>query len=157
WGGVTDPVEAERTITACLLLPGGVHDPEQLAPLVKRALSVPESHEYDYPWIRFAEGLYHYRCGRFAEALGACGKSLADKQSALWPPLLAMNHYVEAMSLHHLVKAEKARQAMAKASRLLDEKAPRLNSLEGSWNAWLCCRILRREAEALIESAKEPK
>src|SRR5262249_51818081 len=27
WGGVTDPVEAVRTIMACLVLPGGMHDP----------------------------------------------------------------------------------------------------------------------------------
>jgi hypothetical protein len=61
------------------------------------------------------------------------------------------------MSLHQLGKAEEARKAMAEASRLLDEKAPRLDSVDGSWNDWLYCRILRREAEALIESAKEPK
>jgi hypothetical protein len=108
-----------------------------------------------YPWSRFAEGLYHYRCGRFAEALGACGKSL--ERSALVPPLFAMNHYVEAMSLHQLGKAEEARKAIAEASRLLDEKAPGLDRVDGRWHAWLCCRILRREAEALIESAKEPK
>ena len=46
-----------------------------------------------------------------------------------------MNHYVEAMSLHQLGKAERAREAMAEASRLLDEKAPRLDSIDGSWNA----------------------
>jgi WD40 repeat protein/serine/threonine protein kinase len=153
WRGVADPAEAERTITACLLLPGGVHDPEQLAPLMKRAMSAREMHD-DYSWIRFAEGLYHYRCGRFEEALRACGKSL--ERSAPDPPLLVMNHYVEAMSLHYLGKAEEARQAMAKASRLLDRKSPRLDSIDGPWNAWLCCRILRREAEARIEPTKEP-
>src|SRR5262249_5980165 len=56
WGGVTDPADAERTITACLLLPGGVPEPEQLAPLMKRAVSARETHD-DFPWIRFAEGL----------------------------------------------------------------------------------------------------
>ena len=61
------------------------------------------------------------------------------------------------MSLHQLGKAEEARKATAEASRLLDEKAPRLDSVDGSWNDWLYRRILRREAEALIESAKEPK
>jgi tetratricopeptide (TPR) repeat protein len=154
WGGVTDPVEAVRTIKACLLLPGSVHNPEQLAPLVKAAVSAGEAHE-DYPWILFAEGLHHYRCGRFAEALGACRKSL--ERSATIPPLLVINHYVEAMSLHHLGEADDARKAMAEASRLLDEKAPGLDSIGGPWNAWLCCRILRREAEALIASAKEPR
>jgi Flp pilus assembly protein TadD len=152
WSGVTDPIEAERTITACLLLPGGVQGPEQLAPLVKAAVSARETHD-GYAWIRFAEGLHHFRRGRFAEALGACGKSL--ERSAPQPPLLVLNHYVEAMSLHQLGKAEEARQAMAEASRLLDEKTPTLDSVEGFWNDWLCCRILRREAEALIESAKE--
>src|SRR5262249_14973594 len=72
WGGVTDPIEAERTIVACLLLPGGVQDPEQLASLVKTAVSAGETHVWS-PWILFAEGLHHYRCGQFAEALGACG------------------------------------------------------------------------------------
>jgi tetratricopeptide (TPR) repeat protein len=154
WGTVTGPVEAERTINACLLLPGGVPDPEQLAPLAKRAMSAQENHD-DYPWIRFAEGLHHFRCGRFAEALYACEKS--NERSAEDPPLIVMNHYVEAMSFHHLGKDEKAREAMAKASQLLDEKSPGLDNIDGPWNAWLRCRILRREAEARIESAKEPK
>jgi tetratricopeptide (TPR) repeat protein len=154
WGGVTDPFEAAGTIVACLLLPGSMQDPEQLAPLVKTAVSFGESRA-GYRWILFAEGLQHYRCGRFAEALGACRKSL--EQSASNPPLLVMDHYVEAMSLHQLGKTQEARKAMAEASRLLDEKTPRLDNVDGSWNDWLCCRILRREAEALIESAKEPK
>ena len=119
-------------------------------------MAVREMNDDNYPWFRFAEGLYHYRCGRFAEALGACGKSL--ERSAPYPLhlvlLLAMNHYVEAMSLHQLGKAEEARKAMAEASRLLDESP---SKVDRSWYDWLHCRILRREAEALIESAKEPK
>jgi hypothetical protein len=129
-----------------------VQDPEQLAPLVKTAVSARETHDAN-AWIRFAEGLHHYRCGRLAEALGACGKSL--ERSEPHPPLLVLNHYVDAMSRHQLGKADEARKAMAEASRLLDDKTPGLDSVEGSWNDWLCCRILRREAEALIESAKE--
>jgi Flp pilus assembly protein TadD len=154
WGAVTDPVEAERTINACLLLPGGVPDPEQLAPLAKRAMSAQENHD-DYQWIRFAEGLHHFRCGRFAEALYACEKSI--ELSAPDPPLLVMNHYVEAMSLHQLGSEENARNAMAKASLLLGANAPEMQNIDGPWNAWLCCRILRREAEARIQPAKEPR
>ena len=64
--------------------PGEPH-PEQLAPLAKRAMSAQENHD-DYPWIRFAEGLHHFRCGRFAEALYACEKSI--ERSAEDPPLI---------------------------------------------------------------------
>ena len=71
-----------------------------------------------------------------------------------------MDQTVEAMCLYRLGKTDEARQVLAEAGRLLDEKGPKLESgdLGEVWPDWLCCRILRREAAALIDGQKaEPK
>ncbi|HVA45771.1 MAG TPA: protein kinase [Pirellulales bacterium] len=147
WGNATD--SAEQTAKACLLLAGGVSDPAQLAPLVQTALSVGARHEA-YPWFLFAQGLHDYRCGRFAEARTACADS--RQRAASHPELIVINQVVEAMSLYRLGKTDEARQALAAADRLLVDTTPDFGSgdLGPSWHDWLGCRILRREAEELL-------
>jgi serine/threonine-protein kinase len=156
WGQTADPALAERTAKACLLLPGCVKDPEQLAPLIKTALSAGEKHEA-YNWLLFARGLHDYRRGRFDEALAACRQSRERKPS---PELGHMDHCVEAMALHRLGKTDEARKSLAAAKQLFDEKAPKVErgDLGFAWHDWLSCQILRREADALIDGKKaEPK
>jgi eukaryotic-like serine/threonine-protein kinase len=150
WGNATDCKLAEQTAKACLLLAGGVSDPAQLAPPVQTALSVGAEHEA-YPWFLFAQGLHDYRCGRFAEARTACAES--RQRAASHPELIVVSQAVEAMSLYRLGKTDEARQALAAAERLLVDTTPDLGSgdLGASWHDWLCCRILLREAEALLK------
>lgn len=150
WGKVTDPMIAERTAKACLLLAGGAPDPGQLAGLLQTALSVDEKDEL-YKWSLFAKGLHDYRCGRFADAGAACGNS--RQRAASEPALTVTDQMVEAMSLYGLGKTDAAREVLAAAARLLDEKGKKLESgdLDDTWPDWLCCRILLREASALID------
>jgi hypothetical protein len=154
-GGLTDPGDVERMFRPCLLLPGSFADPEQLAPLLHTALADDQTKPF-YGFILLAEGLHHYRCGRFAEALSPCRKS-AERLPG-YRPLPIMCRYVEAMSFHQLGKTEDARKTMSEANRLLDQ-ASKVDADDGRWWDWLCCRILRREAEALIQpaTAKTPK
>jgi len=130
------------------LLADGVPDPRQLVSLVQTARSLDEKDGL-YQWILFAQGLYEYRCGRFIEARTACGNSRAR---ATFPAVAVMDQILEAMALYRLDKTNDARQALAAADRLLDEKGPKLDSgdLGAFWYDWLCCRILRREAAALL-------
>ncbi|MGH7139877.1 MAG: tetratricopeptide repeat protein, partial [Pirellulales bacterium] len=148
WGKVADPMLADQTAKPCLLLAGGVSDPEQLAPLVQTALSEGEKRDL-YLWFLFAQGLHDYRCGRFAEARTACATSRERAPSDHFAALTIADQMVEAMSLHRLGKTDEARQALAAADRLLYAKGPKLDSgdLGAGWHDWLCCRILRREAE----------
>jgi serine/threonine protein kinase/tetratricopeptide (TPR) repeat protein len=145
---VTDPGQAWVFVRACLLLPGGVPDPRQLASLVETARSLDEKNG-PYQWILFAQGLYEYRCGRFIEARTACGNSRAR---ATFPAVAVMDQILEAMALYRLDKTNDAREALAAADRLVDDKGPKPDSgdLGAFWYDWLCCRILRREAAALL-------
>lgn len=154
WGKTTDPILADRTAMACLILPGGVEDPDQLAPLRKTVLSEGEKHSF-YMYFLGTQGLHDYRCGRFSEALTACRKS--RERSTTYLALTVLDQTVEAMSLFRLGKSDEARQVLAAVGRLLDAKGPRLESgdLGTAWNEWLLCRMLRREAAALIDG-KEP-
>jgi tetratricopeptide (TPR) repeat protein len=152
WGEVTDATLAERTVTACLRLPGGVKDLEQLAPLVKTALAASAKHS-SFGWFLLAQGLHDYRSGRFDKALIACRKSRERKPNFY---LAIPDHCVEAMAYHYMGETDEARRSLAEAKELFGQKAPNFENgdLGNSWHDWLTCRILLHEAETLIEGKK---
>jgi serine/threonine-protein kinase len=147
FGKTTDPVVAERTARACLLLPASDPEFKQAVALADRAVTLGKKHGY-YPYFMAAKALAEYRRGRFQSALDWGQKAGAR---GIWVP----THLVLAMAHHKLGHAEQARQSLAAAVKTYDWK-----SVDG------IIHTLRREAEALLkketgvktpESEKKPK
>jgi serine/threonine-protein kinase len=138
FGSATDPVVAERTGRACLLLPAPVEELGQAAALAERAVAVGRTgHEYAYPYFLFVRGLAQYRQGRFDDAITTMKREAAN---VLGPcPRL-----VTAMALHQKGRMDEALKTLATGvlshnwrSRAVDHQT------------WIA-HILRREAEAMI-------
>src|SRR4029450_3366962 len=70
FGSSTAPTVAERVGRACLLLPDTEDELRQAAALTERAVNSKGS-QYDWlrPYFHFANGLAHYRRGRFDDAI----------------------------------------------------------------------------------------
>jgi hypothetical protein len=66
---------------------------------------------------------------------------------------------IAAMSLHRLGQQDEAKREFSDAARMIDEANPRVivkkvesyDSSQGTWYAWAVARVLRREAEALLQ------
>jgi tetratricopeptide (TPR) repeat protein len=137
FGETADPVIAERTARACLLLPASGDDLTRAAALADRAAASDPKHEW-YGYFLGAKGLAEYRRGRWDSALDWLRKA---ESRGVWMP----TRLVIAMALHRQGKTQQAREALAEAVRSFDwdpEKAR-------DHDPWIA-HVLRREAEALI-------
>jgi tetratricopeptide (TPR) repeat protein len=144
-------------VRACALAPGPLTDP---ADLVRRAEKV-VAREYVH-WHLYVEGLVHYRAGQYAEAVKSSRQSLSAIPE--WNAR-AINYPVLAMALHHLGKADEARQALASAEKAIDQwtetmfRGP-VDSMPIPWIDWIECRLLYREATQLLTGvppAEDPR
>jgi serine/threonine-protein kinase len=149
FGSSTDPTVAERVGRACLLLNDTEDGLRQAAALTERAVNSKGS-QYDWlrPYFHFANGLAHYRRGRFDDAIAIMTGEASQAAEYLGPsPRL-----VTAMSLYQIGKNEEARKLLAEA-RLSYDWSPENATSRESWIA----HILRREAEALILPVSSPQ
>lgn len=131
FGGTTNPVVAERTARACLLLPVSGEELEQAVALADLALTLGQSHQY-YPFFMAAKGLAEYRLGHFESALDWNKKAGAK---GAWVP----THLVNAMAHSELGHTEQSRRSLVEALKTYDWK-----SSDG------IIHPLRHEAEARI-------
>jgi WD40 repeat protein/serine/threonine protein kinase/predicted Zn-dependent protease len=150
-----NPNVAERTAKTCLLVPDAVADLAPVVDLVGRATTGREQHG-DYPWFLLCRGLADYRAGRFADAVDRLDRCLAAGGRAPYRDVLA--HLVLAMAHHKQGHADDARKALEKARALVDQGLPKPDKegLGSDWHDWLHCRILQREAEALVSGKPQP-
>jgi hypothetical protein len=147
FGPTTDPMIAERTAKACLLLPVG--GPEQVAAcgLADRAVALARGHWVE-PWAEATRGLAAYRREHFADAVAWADRCLA-RGPGDWNREFPA-HLVRAMALGRLGRRDEAGAAPARASDLYRTKVASQGDLAdgGGWHDRVVCEVLRREAEA---------
>jgi tetratricopeptide (TPR) repeat protein len=147
FGPTTDPMIAERTAKACLLLPLG--GPEQAAAcdLADRAVALAQGH-WVVPWAEATRGWAAYRREHFADAVAWADRCLA-RGPGDWNRELPA-HLVRALALGRLGRRDEAGAARARASELYRTKVanPGGPAEVGDWHDRLICEVLRREAEA---------
>jgi serine/threonine-protein kinase len=139
FGSTTDPVVAERTGRACLLLPAAEGE-------LSRAVAILEGVEaasragrhFDHRYVLFAIGLARYRQDRFADAI----KLMTGEAAAVMGPCPRL---VLAMAQYRTDQKDQARKTLAAAVDSYDWSADKAISHD----AWIA-HILRREAEASI-------
>src|SRR5262249_45731402 len=116
--------------------------------LADRALAGTEKDPL-YRWFVLAKGMAEYRVGRFTTAVDWLGKSLSPGSEVTY--LDATADLLLSMAHHRLQQPCQARDAMAKAHVVMEQKFPKTNSgLGADWSDWLRFQIIRREAEALV-------
>jgi tetratricopeptide (TPR) repeat protein len=140
-----DPVVAERTGRACLLLPAAGDELLQAAALADRAATLDRAKApWNYPYFQFTGGLADYRRGRFDRAVVVMR---GDAAGVLGPaPRLVL-----AMALHRKGRAAEARKTLTEAIQSHDWGAKQVKDQDG----WIF-HALRREAESLILPAFPP-
>jgi Flp pilus assembly protein TadD len=118
FGPTTDPIIAERTAKACLLLPLG--GPEQAAAcdLAHRAVAMAQGHWVE-PWAEATRGLAAYRRAQFADAVVWADRCLA-RGPGDWNRELPAHL---ALALSHLGRLDEARAALDRASGLYRRKS----------------------------------
>jgi serine/threonine-protein kinase len=157
FGGTTDPVVAERTAKACLLVSLPEPDRNAACRLAERAAAMARSsRHWVLPWALVAEALGDYRGGRFVAAVARVDECLS-RRPGYWDCEVPA-HLVRAMALHRLGRIDGAWESLRRAAETLQARLPRLDSraFSSHWHDWLICGLLRREAEALIEPPDLP-
>jgi tetratricopeptide (TPR) repeat protein len=149
FGPTTDPVLAERTARACLVMPLGGPEQEAACDLADRAVAMAQGHWVE-PWAEATRGLAAYRRGRFADAIAWADRCLS-RGPGDWNRELSA-HLVRALALSRLGRRDEAGAARARASDLYRTKAanPGDRAAGGDWHNQVICEVLRREAEALF-------
>ena len=136
FGATTDPVIAERTGRACLLLPAPEDELRKGILLTEHAGDA--GRHFDHRYVLFAQGLARYRQGRFDEAITLM---TGEAASVMGPS----PRFVLAMAQYQRDQKDQARKTLAAAVASFDWSA----SKAGSQDEWIA-HVLRREAEALI-------
>ena len=125
----------------------------EAARLAERALKEQPSGTYQL----YTAGLADYRSGRYESALERVGES--RKANEIRGIILfrdtyrALTDLVEAMALARLGRTNPAREALARAERLMANHLPAEGSADlypAPWQEWAHCEILHREAEAVV-------
>jgi tetratricopeptide (TPR) repeat protein len=137
---------------ACTLAPDAVSDASLPARLAERELQ-DNAREY---WSLTEQGALAYRAGRYQEAVPLFEQSLrADPR----PGRAVVNWLWLALADQRLGKPEEAQRWLGQAQAWLDQYADVMPySVEPflRLHTWLEAHVLRREAEALIQSARPP-
>jgi serine/threonine-protein kinase len=140
FGDSTDPIVAERTGRACLLLPPTEEELKQATALIDRSVAARSpAYETAYPYFLFAKGLAEYRAGRFEQAIELMRGEAA--RVVMPGPLL-----VEAMAHHQLGRKGDALRTFSRATANHDWDPAGPENLHHVW----IVHVLRREAEGVI-------
>jgi eukaryotic-like serine/threonine-protein kinase len=142
FGNTTDPVIAERTARACLLLPLSDEDLQPAAALADRAVLLGAKHRF-YQFFLATKGLAEYRRGQFGSAIDWFQKAGVR---GVWMPV---TRPVLAMALHRSGQTRQAQEALAAAVSSINWNERTADNLD----KWIA-HVLRREAEELIETEK---
>jgi tetratricopeptide (TPR) repeat protein len=155
FGRTTDPMMAEQTAKACLILPLGGPEQEAACDLADRAVAMAEGH-WVRPWAESTRGLAAYRRAQFADAVAWTDRCLARGPGDWNRDLPA--HLVRAMAMVRLGRLGEADAARARASDLYRTKVANPGDrAEGrGWHDRLICEVLRREAGAAFADRDFP-
>jgi serine/threonine-protein kinase len=142
FGDSKDPIACERTAKTSLLLDGDPAELKVTAALADRAAANERPNETAYPYALFAQGLAAYRLGRFQDAITI----MNGKATSVGGPCPKL---VVAMALYRKGEIDEARKLLSTTLRTSDwSRQIGAGEREPYWVA----QILRREAEALIQS-----
>jgi serine/threonine-protein kinase len=141
FGAATDPVVADRTAKACLLLPGAADELHQAAALADRAVAAGPQHPW-FAYFQLVKGLAEFRQGHFDSADEQLRAAMTPKAPTT---ITVPARLVLAMMHQRRGRPQEARQMLAAAVVAFDWEA----SNAGDVDAWVC-HVLRRQAEALI-------
>jgi hypothetical protein len=147
FANTSDPILAERTAKACLLLPCSGNALDLACTLAEKAVLKGAKHEY-FDSFLFSSALARYRQGDCKGAASLAAKVLENVgKNAL---LEAQTHFLLALALRSLDQTEEARLELVKGAHLVGELLPKLTSgnLDDSWHDLLIAHILMREANA---------
>jgi tetratricopeptide (TPR) repeat protein len=148
FGDTDDPVIAERTAKACLMLPDTLSAAEfdRVQKLAERAVTTTEGHPF-YQGFIFAKGLADYRAGRHADAVKWLERFAPNADGG---PFDASAFAVLAMAQHQRPgRTEEAAAALAKAKGITAKMPdPARGQL---WHFWVHGQSLYREAEQLLK------
>ncbi|HJT77073.1 MAG TPA: tetratricopeptide repeat protein, partial [Gemmataceae bacterium] len=155
--GTTDKPEiAERTAKVWLLLPDSAADIGPVLKLADRAVAGNEKHRY-YWYFMLCQGLAAYRAGRYPAAAEWLKRAPPGAHrpghEEIFAPHDAMAFAVLSLAQHGLGREAEARAALGEARDILAKWLPdpgKGRPFEDNWQDWLQCRILCREAEALL-------
>ena len=98
---------------------------------------------------KLANGMNHYRCGRFEEAI----RALPEGGDELQAPL---SLFFRAMAHHHLEETDKARGFLVRGMEAADSSLPTIEGpqlakhLPERWIVWCMIDVVRREAKETI-------
>jgi WD40 repeat protein/serine/threonine protein kinase/Tfp pilus assembly protein PilF len=149
FGRTTDPFEAERTAKIGLIVPGTIAEQEKLVRLIDQALAASHPQWAD-PWFQLSRGIAECRAGRPRKAIKWIHKGRQQlKDAAVYDTL---SQLFLSLAYHQLNEIEKARAALADATKIMDHQLPKAGSgdLGGGWVDWVFCQVVRREAQRLI-------
>ena len=97
-------------------------------------------------------GMADYRQGEFAKAVDRLRLSLSPGAEVAYRDGIA--YLFLAMAQQKLGRIEEARESMAKARVVAEEKFPKVDRgqlLGSSWSDWVRFQVIRREAEELVK------
>jgi serine/threonine-protein kinase len=144
FGANADPVIAERTGRACLLLLGSKDEQRRAVGLIEYAVAAGRSKPgWANPYFQFAKGLAEYRQCRLGSTISMMEMSMMEGEAT--KVIQPAPRLILAMAQLRRGQKEEARKTLAGAILAFDWSASRADN----HNAWIC-HILRREAEALI-------
>jgi Flp pilus assembly protein TadD len=145
------PEIAERIAKTCLLAPGAGADRAHVLKLAESAVAADANHPF-LKWFHLTRGIAHYREGEVAKAVDRLRLSLSPGVEVTYRDSTA--YLFLAMAQQKLGRAEDARESMAKARVVVDERFPKVDRgqlLGADWSDWLRFQIVRREAEELVK------
>jgi tetratricopeptide (TPR) repeat protein len=151
FGQTDNPILAERTAKACLLLPEAVADQQLVQQLAQRAVTGTEAHAY-YGFFLLVKGIAEYRAGHWERAIQSLDESQKYPDTSARQYKMLVGLFV-AMAHHQRGRADEARQAFRQATDLLDADIRRWKAEDGNMgnHDWFMAMIVRKEAEALLQ------
>ncbi len=156
FGSMSNPIFAERTAKACLILPLGGSEGTEAFRLAERAVANGRGH-WILPWARFARSLAAFRSGDTADTLRWADLTLSEGPGP-WNCVVPA-HLLRAMALAKLGRTAEARAALAKADEIDRSQRPKPGTPEHAslWHDRMFCDRLRAEAEGYVLDAGFPR
>jgi serine/threonine protein kinase/formylglycine-generating enzyme required for sulfatase activity/tetratricopeptide (TPR) repeat protein len=148
--GATDAMVLQRAIKAYMLLPAGSEETDRVAEVAERMLRG-EAKPAMRGFIALYGALTDYRRANY-RAAGARLTGGAGHWSFTVPADL-----LRAMILCYQEQVPAARAGLARACERMDSTVPDLANAGIAWHDVLICRILRREAVALLSRPEPPR
>jgi serine/threonine protein kinase len=143
---------AGRILKTCLLVPSDNTNLQQARPLGEASERFLRNHQYLNAWTVIPAGLWRYRLGDYDQALAWCEKKIEERDEV--SAQNATLRLISALALYQTGQRDEAKARLSRASASIEawfKTGPnRGDQGVGMWYDWLFARVLRREAEGLI-------